>query len=32
MESRNLQELGATNHNTLLATIQGDVEENKGGE
>lgn len=27
-----IQELGAANHNTLLATIQEDVAENKGGE
>jgi len=32
MASRNLQKLGAANYNTLLATIQGDVAENKGRE
>jgi len=32
MASRNLQELGAANHNIQLATIQRDAAENKGGE
>jgi len=32
MESRNIQEIGEVNHNTMFATIQGDVAEKNGGE